>query len=245
MIVVLNDISWRCQCKDKYAAIDSIKRGVDILMALRKLDSSFKLYSKEKITGLEIAPGYYFNQLFSEKNDVLPRVYITAIKTFFTNFNKIKENHGTFSIGSIKSEQCGYAYVNENIVHSIITDDIFEMPQLSGVYESPEGIIKEGKVMNLSQEKHLNENYHALGSRIYESNPKHKVNYGWGSVMDLEDRQAQELLNQAIKVDENGKHLAAKYNGMYYSFRCHLNNCYHGYQDNSLPENIKSQLDGE
>ena len=76
---------------------------------LRKKDKSFKLYAKEKISGSELAPGYYFGQLFSEGEDVLPRKYKTLIRTYLSNFNKINEDSGSFKIGEHSSEQCGYA----------------------------------------------------------------------------------------------------------------------------------------
>lgn len=44
----------------------------------------------------------------------------------------------------------------------------------------------------------------------YEFNEKHAEKYGWGTVMDLSDSEAQELLLQAVSVDNTYKHLIAK-----------------------------------
>lgn len=77
----------------------------------------------------------------------------------------------------------------------------------------------------------------------YEFNKKHAEKYGWGTVMDLTDSEAQELLLWAVSVDNTYKHLIAKKNGKYYSFRRHHGNCYHGYWDNTMSEKYKKMVD--
>ena len=61
--------------------------------------------------------------------------------------------------------------------------------------------------------------------------------------MDLSDEEAQKVLNTAIAAGDEKKHLIAKYKGRYYSFRCHYDNCYHGYIDDTMPENLKNKAD--
>ena len=92
---------------------------------------------------------------------------------------------------------------------------------------------------------HIEYHKDALKIRKYEFNPKHKVNYGWGSDMDLTDDEAQQVLNSAIEAGDERKHLVAKYKGKFYSFRCHYSNCYHGYIDESMPENLKRKVERE
>lgn len=242
MEIILNDIVWRHKCSDKYVAIENIKVAIEILAELRKKDKSFKLYAKEKISGSELAPGYYFGQLFSEGEDVLPRKYKTLIRTYLSNFNKINEDSGSFKIGEHSSEQCGYACSEGKAVFSIITNDIFAASILEGIYENLDGKQIESFLKNISQKEHLEESSSSIGYRIYEENPKHKINYGWGSPMDLNNEEAQIALNGAIQINEDDKHLVSKYKGKYYSFRCHRKNCYHGYQDNGLNDGIKSRL---
>ena len=60
--------------------------------------------------------------------------------------------------------------------------------------------------------------------------------------MDLPDDIAQKVLQEAIPVLNNYDHLVNFYNKKYYSFRRHHENCFHGYIDNTLPENVKSLL---
>lgn len=57
------------------------------------------------------------------------------------------------------------------------------------------------------------------------------------------DSEAQELLLQAVSVDNTYKHLIAKRNGKYYSFRRHHGNCYHGYWDDTMQEKYRKLAD--
>ena len=93
MEIILNDIAWKHKCSDKYTAIKNIKVAVEILAKLRRHDKSFKLFAKETISGSELAPEYYFGQLFSENEEILPQKYKTLIKTHLVNFNKINGDY--------------------------------------------------------------------------------------------------------------------------------------------------------
>ncbi len=242
MEIILNDIAWKHKCSDKYTAIKNIKVAVEILAKLRRHDKSFKLFAKETISGSELAPEYYFGQLFSENEEILPQKYKTLIKTHLVNFNKINGDAGLFKIGEHSSAQCGYACSKEKAVFSIITNEIFAEEVLEGLYKDVNGKEIKSFLKNISQEKHLETSSATIGYRIYEENPKHKINYGWGSPMDLNAEEAQIALNQAVSEGKDDKHLASKYKGKYYSFRCHEKNCYHGYEDNGLDDGVKSRL---
>lgn len=242
MELILNDLVWNYQCKDKYMAIERIKAGVIVLAELRKQNSAFKLCSSEKVSGNEIAPNYYFGQLFHEREDILPQNYKTMIRMFLANFNKIAVGKELFEFDEFSSRQCGYAYANRKAVFSFRMNDLFANEYIEGVYENAGKERTKARLVNIYNKETMEKSYSVVGSRIYEANPKHKINYGWGSKMDLDEKEAQLLLNCAIEVDGNDKHLAAKCGNTYYSFRCHLKNLYHGYQDNNLPENVKTQL---
>ena len=92
--------------------------------------------------------------------------------------------------------------------------------------------------------EHISRDRFLPGIRKYEFNPKHKVNVGWGSEMPLSDEDAQKLLNIALPIDgDQERHLVAAYKGKYYSFRKHHGNCYHGYLDNTMPQNYRMVAD--
>lgn len=242
MEMIFNDISMRYQFQDKYDAIEKIKRGIEALLYFRKQDVSFKLCSGEKITGSEIAPGYYFPQIFNESNHILNQKYKTAIKTFFVNFNRINCENDKFIFEGIESEQCGLAYRKNGVVFSLGTRDSFLKPHICGEYTSDGKMSVTVEIDNISEIEHIDIHWFKLGKRIYEANPKHKANYGWGSLMDLTDDEAQYVLDRAVIAGDGEKHLIAKYHNIYYSFRCHWKNYYHGYQDNSMPEEMKRRL---
>lgn len=228
--------------KDKYEAIEKMKIGIETLLYLRKQNTTLKICSQEKITGLEIAPGYYFSQIFSESNTVLNQNYKTAIKTFFINFNNLTCGKDKFIFEGIESVQCGMVYSTGSLLFSLGTKDSFLEQQISGDYVLGETILRDVQVDNVAQKEHVDIHWLKLKGRIYEANTKHKANYGWGSLMDLNEKEAQYVLDRAIMAENNEKHLIARYNDVYYSFRCHWRNFYHGYQDNSMPEDMKRSL---
>ena len=242
MDIVFNDISVQYPFRDKYDAVEKIKESIKILASLRKQDSSFKLSSQEKITGTEIAPGYYFEQLFSEKEGLLSHNYKTAIKTYFLNFNMRTFKNGKFVIDQKESVQCGYAFEEGKLLFSLRTREEFSKKVIKGKYTNDNMNYSEAKIDNIAEEDHLDIHWKKLGKRIYNPSPKHKVDYGWGSDMDLNDQEAQIVLDKAVVAENSEKHLIAKYKGTYYSFRCHWKNEYHGYQDNSMPEHLKRKL---
>lgn len=242
MEIIFNDIAMHYQFKDKYDAIKKIKTGIETLLYLRKQDATFKICSQEKITGLEIAPGYYFPQIFSENNKFLNQNYKTAIRTFFTNFNNLTCGKDKFVFEEKESVQCGKAYRTNSILFSMGTRDSFLEQQICGDYILDETIERDIKIDNIAKKEHADIHWFKLKKRIYEENPKHKANYGWGSLMDLEEKEAQYVLDRAIMAENDEKHLIARYKDAYYSFRCHWRNFYHGYQDNSMPEDMKRRL---
>lgn len=242
MEIIFNDIAMHYRFKDKYDAIEKMKIGIETLLYLRKQNTTLKICSQEKITGLEIAPGYYFSQIFSESNTVLNQNYKTAIKTFFINFNNLTCRKDKFIFEGIESVQCGMVYSTGSLLFSLGTKDSFLEQQISGDYVLGETILRDVQVDNVAQKEHVDIHWLKLKGRIYEANPKHKANYGWGSLMDLNEKEAQYVLDRAIMAENNEKHLIARYNDVYYSFRCHWRNFYHGYQDNSMPEDMKRSL---
>ncbi len=242
MEIIFNDIAMHYQFKDKYDAIEKMKIGIETLLYLRKQDSTFKICSQGKITGSEIAPGYYFPQIFSENNNSLNHNHKTAIRTFFTNFNNLTCGTDKFVFEGIESVQCGMAYRTNSLLFSLGTRDSFLGQQIPGDYVFGETTKKDVKIDNAAKKEHVDIHWLKLNRKIYEPNPKHKANYGWGSIMDLEEKEAQYVLDRAIMADKDEKHLIARYHDVYYSFRCHWRNFYHGYQDNSMPEDMKRRL---
>lgn len=198
MEIIFNDIAMHYQFRDKYDAIEKMKMGIETLLYLRKQDTNFKICSKEKITGLEIAPGYYLPQIFSEKNTVLSQNHKTAIRTFFTNFNNLTCGKDKFVFEGIESAQCGMVYKTNGLLYSLGTKDYFLEQQIFGDHIIDETIKRNVKIDNIAKKEHVDVHWLKLKHRVYEANPKHKANYGWGSLMDLEEKEAHQYFTYYI-----------------------------------------------
>ncbi len=247
MLIVLNDIAIKFKFPDKYMAIDKIKELLETVIELKKENMDFMVSSNFSLKDIELADGYYFSQLFYEPQSVFGRNYQTALKTFFTKYKRCALDESEVGYLGVYSNQCAYAYKNNGNLLSLQTKDDFSEDFLSCHYfvegKDKPGLCEDIKIRNLAVKKHINIHRFQLPIRKYEFNPKHKVNSGWGTEMDLSDETAQRVLDKAIVVGSDPKHLIAKCNGRYYSFRCHWDVYYHGYWDNTMPENLRHRLD--
>lgn len=241
MLIVLNDIAFNLKYSDKYKAIKCMKQLIEVLVELRKADSGFKVCACNRLEEGELAEGYSISKLFSESEELFEKKYKSALRTFLLNPNIIDQGNGEIEYKGIFSKQCAYAYENEGVLLSISIEE-FENEDVECRYYIENGR-KNVILNNLSHKNHIEIDRYILPIRKYEFNPKHKINGGWGSEMDLSDEEAQIVLNKAIKAKKDSKHLIAKHNGNYYSFRQHLDICYHGYRDDSMPQNLKNKLD--
>ena len=100
---------------------------------------------------------------------------------------------------------------------------------------------------NISNTEQFKQNKFYLPIRIYELNPKHDISQlghlkgkGAVSIMDLEEGDAQIVLNKAIP---DGEKLYSYHDGKFYEFQCHKDNCWHGYcPHDGIPESIQRRL---
>lgn len=105
---------------------------------------------------------------------------------------------------------------------------------------------KSVELKNIVNEDHIKSYKHLLGIRIYEPNKKHRKEAyvdaagRYVDAMDLNEEEAQKLLNKAIEINGN---LYGKRHGQYYCFQKHHDNYYHGYQNNELGLHITKKID--
>lgn len=225
-----------------------MKELLDLIIELKREDVNFRISTNSDLKDMELVDGYYFSQLFHELQSVFGRNYQTALKTFFTKYRRCELDQSEAEYSGIYSRQWAYTYKNNGNLLSFQTKDEFAGDFFVCRYyaegkNKPE-LCENATIRNLAVKEHINIHRHELPIRKYEFNPKHKVNSGWGTEMDLSDETAQAVLNKAIPAESDPKHLIAKYHGKYYSFRCHWDIYYHGYWDNTMPENLKHRLDG-
>lgn len=244
MEIVTNDLILRSQFKDKYTAIQEIKKSIQILQILRKDTNFGSVFAERNIfRQWEIAPGYSFEQLFNESNELLSRDEKMLLKTILVNFNKIKSPETVFCFEEQESSQCAWAFLNSAMLLSIPVDEKWKSEKIEGILKG-KARSEKVEISNLSVPEHIKIHEEQLQIRKYEFNDKHKINIGNISEMDLTDQEAQELLMKAIAADEDTyNHLIAKKNGKYYSFRRHHGNRYHGYRDNTMPEKLRRKVD--
>ncbi|MCI9664182.1 MAG: hypothetical protein HFI46_09960 [Lachnospiraceae bacterium] len=243
MKIVTNDMMVQDQFRDKYIAIQEIRKSIRVLLELKKHADFEKLFAERNIfRQWELAPDYYFEQLFSEDNALLSRNEKTLIKSMFVNFNKIKIPEKLFRFGEKESAQCAWAYLNQSILFSVPVNEKWESAKLAGILKSGDER-QNVEISNIAVMEHIKTHEEQLQIRRYEFNPKHKIDVGWGTEMDLTDQEAQELLMKAIPTDHTYNRLIAEKGGRYYSFRRHHDNCYHGYWDNTMTEKYKMMVD--
>lgn len=240
MEFVINDLSLQDKSKNTYEVLDNLRTMVDLLKELKKRGLLKKLITDKQIRGLELAPSYFIEQALNDAR--LTKDERLFLKTFFINMEVIGQNRDIiFESVYGSSFLLGQSYVRNAFIVSLETRTAFSSLFLVGRLKAFSKVI-DVRLMNLSRKEHVAEHEKNLGLRVYENNPKHKVNYGWGSPMDLDDETAQQVLDTAIPVPNNENHLINWYNGRYYSFRRHHHNCFHGYIDDTIPENFRVLL---
>lgn len=243
MEVVANDLVVWGRFQDRYSAIMEIKKCIEILKILVKNTNFQKLSSEKRIfKNWEIAPNYFIEQLFNDQNGLINKDEKLFLITMLTNFKKMKPQEDVFMYEELISSQCAWAYLNHAMLFSIPVDQRWSAETLTGVLKQG-GKDIQVKINNIAALEHIKIYERQLQMWKYEFNKKHAETYGWGTVMDLTDSEAQELLLSAVSVDNTYKHLIAKKNGKYYSYRRHHENCYHGYWDDTMQENYKKFAD--
>lgn len=241
MIAVINDLSFEKIFPNKNQAVDKVRQWMDICKRIESQETTAidDINSVMLNTSAEIAPDYPFIQLVKEFETRDERRYLIHL---LTNLNKPESMpEEPFYLRGKCSYICPLA--KETVLISLESDDLFGNPILTGRLNQEEVFIK-----NISKQDHILLYEGFLGIRHYEANKKHrKQPYidaagRYVDAMDLDDMEAQELLNHAIEIEGN---LYGKRNNQYYSFQRHHGNYYHGYQNNELGLHIRKIIDGE
>ena len=243
MIAVVNDVSFEYQFDTIKNAIDYMHRFLDIC---KRIETEEVTNIQEIRTGVidtqvNIAPDYKLIQLIQEFKEREERSFLLSILT----------NRGTYMadeecdclIAGKKSSVCAQAI--DNFLISLLSNEIFAQSLIRVTIEQ-----NEVELRNISKCEHLDYYRNELGLRRWIANSvKHKPDrdnpYGKGKVgsrMDLDDEEAQELLNQAIYI--KGR-LYGKKDGKYYAFQNERDINYHGYIADDMGEDIKRKLDAE
>ncbi|MDC7289334.1 hypothetical protein NXH76_16155 [Blautia schinkii] len=240
MIAVINDISFQYPFTTKKLAIEYVHKFLDICKRIKKEEMTNVHEIKTGVidTQKEISPGFKLIQLLQDFQTREERTFLLGLLTNQGTYHS--EQGKPCKIGEKESSVCAYAI--DNILISLLSNTLFEMPVVRGIVAGAEISLR-----NLSKMEHINHYRKELGLRRYiANNAKHKFDrenpYGKGRIgsrMDLHDEEAQELLNKAVEI--KGR-LYAKKNGYYYAFQNERDIDYHGYRIDDLGDDIKRQL---
>lgn len=239
MIAAINDMPFQERFSCKEEAINKIRQWMEVCKKIESEESTAieRLYAIPIDSSAEIAPGYRLIQLV---NDFLPKDEKRYLIHLLTNLNKPdtlpKE---PFVFGIRTSYICAWA--KDQMIISLESNLSYSDSKLKGIQNS-----KSVELKNIVNEDHIKSYKHLLGIRIYEPNKKHRKEAyvdaagRYVDAMDLNEEEAQKLLNKAIEINGN---LYGKRHGQYYCFQKHHDNYYHGYQNNELGLHITKKID--
>ncbi len=249
MKVMLNDLSFQYTMPSKADAFRALECFVDLCKQLNQgiQDHVYTNVEEKIITAPdgnydgELAPHVPFRKLVGEMENREKKRYLLQL---LKNSATPPLDATAFYLDGKASYLCASACKEEGAVLSLRSAQLFEGPELYGMYCEKECVLK-----NISKQEHMDFYKELLGKRVYHANTgKHKPqrlnNYGKdkpASPMDLNDQQAQELLDRAIWVDGR---LYGRRDGKNYAFQQESPCVFHGYVDDSLPDHVVRALDG-
>lgn len=239
MIAIVNDLPFQEQFSNKKKAEEKIRQW---LLVCKKLESA-EVSAIDELCGDKIdmakviAPDYCLAQLVRDIRNRDEMRYLVHLLKHLRN--PVTQETEPFEFSGKISYVCGCA--KDGVAVSLETNASYANKVLRG---------KQGNIdielKNIASETHILQNEEFLGIRHFEANPKHRREAYWDAAgrhveaMDLDESEAQDLLNRAVIIDDN---LYGKKYGQYYCFQKHHANCYHGYRNNDLPLHIKNQID--
>lgn len=243
MKIVVNDLAFRFPLYEKDRTSEAVKK---FILICRKLES-ISCHNVERLVRSEIdkeSELYPTGTLYRVIRDISDRDDRKYFLGLLVNREKadvlIDE---PFIYKDLASFACAAA--KEEALVSLETDDGFKQIEIKGFIGR-----QEVKIRNISCEDHLNYYRDILGMRIYKANDeKHKKDrenaYGKGktaSPMNLSDKEAQKLLDEAIWIKQR---LYARKGNCNYAFQNTQDCIYHGYIADDLSDDILSELYGK
>ena len=231
MQLVMNDISFNYMFGSKDLAMEAVREWLETYRDLRsdRIKNVKNIMMGNINRDFEIAPNYKWIQLlqdFREKED--QRLLLTILQSSDT-FDEENRDIEPFWMMGKSSGLCAYAYENDGICISLRSWDECKGKRLEGKIGDKDVYIK-----NIAERQHIDTEYAGeLGIRIYKLNPKHGLstymrNGVEVSVMDLDDEEAQAVLNMAVEINQLPNTRS---------------NIYHGFRNDKISEDIKRKID--
>ncbi len=185
----------------------------------------------------EIAPGLKLIQVlqnFKTKDE--QRLLLTILN----NLDCPDYQGPLFYLVEEESKICAFA--RGGILLSLDSASVFSQRLITGELDG-----RVCEIKNIASILHIRDYDAFLGHLLYERSPKHRereyIRSGETvSPMDLNDEEAQLLLDRAIRI---GERYYAKIDDRYYVFPVTVGNRYHGFRDDRLQQNIRDKIDTE
>ena len=237
--VAINDISFRYSFPNRALASDALHRLIELYLEIKKprYTNVDIIYGETLDTQIEIVAGLKLIQLLNGFETLDEK---RLLLTILTKLRRPDYEGSSFYILGQSSRVCASAA--DGVVISLNSRVEFSGTTISGEIDGQPLIIR-----NIAETTQLGQYDDFLGRRLYVSSPKHRLeeyrrNGEDVSVMDLDDEEAQALLDRAIAIGE-GSRLYGKQEGVYYVFPITSGNTYHGFRHERLPRHIQNKID--
>lgn len=234
--VAINDLSFQYCFYDWKTADNALHNFLNNCIELKKkrYHNVEGIWSQSIDRSVELAPGHTLIKLIQRFETHEQRGLLLSLLANTPTFS----SNIPFCLDGKQSYICAYA--KDGAVVSLNSNNLFSEMFISGELDgSPY------KIRNIAHSIHICHHSAALGRRIYQPNPKHRGKAYMRadmvvSPMDLSKDDAQRALDEAVEVEGR---LFAKVGNVYYEFREHQANHYHGYRNDQIENDILKKIE--
>lgn len=239
IVAAVNDLPFYHRFESRALADRALHDFLKLYQELKqkKYRAIKRLYGVKIDVHREITPGVMLIQILQDfKTKDEQRLLLTIL-----NRLDCPDYQGPlFYIAEEGSKICAFA--NGGILLSLDSDSVFSQKLIAGELDG-----RECEIKNIASISHIRDYDAFLGHLLYERSPKHRERKYFRagetvSPMDLNDEEAQLLLDRAIRI---GERFYAKKDDRYYVFPVTTGNLYHGFRDDSLQRHIRDRIDME
>ncbi len=247
MMLIFNDISFSIPFINQYDANDAIVNFAHLLQSLKekkvsKVDTlNIKVpYSinSETVMSCNYTLGSAIRALHEGDGN---RELISFLLSMLTKQGiEEDEQQSPFLYVGKESKIC--AKYKDEFFLSVISDPNFKDNSLIGSING-----KQTEIKNISNIENISFYWKELGFREYERNEKHKMKEGFqnGVVVSKApetDQKGQNLLNDAIEVDNKLYSIDMEDGDKIYEFRNHHSNKFHGFLNNEISSDMRKKI---
>lgn len=239
IMAAINDLPFYHQFETRTLADQALHVFLNLYQELKqkKYRAIERFYGVKIDAHREIAPGVKLIQILQDfKTKDEQRLLLTILN----NLDCPNYRGSLFYFLGKESQICAYA--SGGVLLSLDSAPVFSQKLIVGQLDGQDCEIK-----NIASFPHIHYYDAFLGHLLYQRSPKHgeREYHRAGetvSPMDLNDEEAQFLLDRAIQI---GERFYAKKDSHYYVFPVTVGNLYHGFRNDNLQQHIRDRIDRE